>query len=212
MADPPLSLLPRIRTDEPDTQAITDHVLNQLPDFDSPQKAEYLEYVICGAKPAEAASMVGVRLGTVTSWQARDSLFHRYSVKLLPELRRTLSNDLIRAHFTRNMLMALKIDQTVLTTAKKHPESLTEEQWGYLKSVRRLYSAESMAAMARATESGEAHVADAGSRIRITVEVDGEEVNNLVAVQAGARKLLEGFTTHRGNRADIIDVEVTSGS
>lgn len=175
-----------------------DHIqadtLESLPVFDTHAKNTFLEFMICGADIAEACRFVGIKVSTYNSWRATDPTFRDYAVNRIGVLRRQLSGDLLKAQFTRNMAMALTIDKRVLMKAAITPKEVTDDEWAYVRSIRKLYGAEALASLIKATANDEeggrtAHVGN------INVYLDGRVVTDEVAQQAASRQLLKAFIT-----------------
>lgn len=173
---------------------VADDTLETLPTFDDRAKNTFLEVLICGADIHEACKFVGIKVSTYNSWRATDPVFREYAAHRIHHLRRQLSGDLLKSQFTRNMYMALTIDRRVLMKAAITPKEMSEDDWSYLRSIRKLYGAEALASLIKATadDDGQVHSATVGT---INVYLDNQVITDEVARQAASRQLLNAFVT-----------------
>ena len=113
-------------------------------------KADYLGYRATGFPIRQACYLTGVNQSTLTRWRASDKEFAEIETNRLPELQKSVGNDLIHLEFLRNMRLAMKGDFKILFKAVYHLDSLTDREFAYLKRIRGLYSPQDLLSISKA--------------------------------------------------------------
>lgn len=166
-----------------------------LPMFDHKGKSEYLTYRACGFSFRESCQMARVREYQIRRWRREDSTFASWESERITELHKQAAPIILNFQFTRNILLAMKIDNDVLTEAAFHWDKLSAEKREYLKVIRKHYTPQDMIALQKAL--GERQEGDIGDgNLHLKVEVEGELVQREEAERVAARKLLMRFSTN----------------
>lgn len=171
----------------------------------SANKMRYLSYRAMGFTVKEAAGLTDVTLSTVNSWRFNDPEFKEWEGRLIGELQKSMAGDLLRMEFMRNMRLAFNRDHQVLYKAACSLGGLTDREFAYLKMIRPLYQPSDLVALDKAVAPDLE-----GGRVTatMTIEVSGAAVSDEHARRAGARQLLERFTTN----TDLIVQDEDDGS
>ena len=164
-------------------------------------KVHYLSWRACGFSTRESAQLSDITEATVRRWRKEDEEFVDWETTKLRELQKTVSQDILRFEFMRNMKMAMSRDSQVLYKAACALEMLTEREYDYLKKIRGYYTPSALIELDRAlapeTEAG-THV-----KAQLTVTIDAKEVNDETGRRAAARQLLEKFRVEVGTQVEI---------
>jgi hypothetical protein len=102
------------------------------------KKAAFLGYIVAGFSRAEAQKLAGIHRKTLTRWTQGDPAFNEFLAKL-PEIRKSLSDQLVDIEYTRNFRLVLNKDFKVLFKDAMG-KYLNEEEVEYLKVIRKFYT------------------------------------------------------------------------
>lgn len=118
-------------------------------DWDDDNKREYLGWRTCGFTRKEARDRIEITKPTVDRWIKQDSAFAEIEQQNVYELRNQYAKEFIKLDFFRNLKLALRKDAQVLEKANSTDKrsKLTSDEWGYLKSIRGLYTAKEINAL-----------------------------------------------------------------
>lgn len=167
----------------------------------SVNKVHYLGWRACGFHVREAAKLSDVTEATVRRWRKEDPDFADWESKKLRELQNSISQDLLRIDFMRNMKMAMSRDSQVLYKAAIDLHALTEREYDYLKKIRGYYTPAGLIELDRAM-APEAEDSS-GVTAKLTVTIDAREVQDETGRRAAARQLLNKFRVNVGTQVEI---------
>ena len=169
----------------------------------SVNKVHYLSWRAMGFSIRESCQLSDVTEATVRRWRKEDEDFADWEGQRLRELQKSISQDILRFDFMRNMRMAMSRDSQILFKAACDLTSLTEREYDYLKKIRGYYTPSALIELDRATAP---ELADDGSVMaQLTVKIGKEDIEDEYGRRAGARALLEKFRVQVG-----VEVEVKS--
>jgi len=106
----------------------------------SDKQQRYLAYRSTGFSISQSAQLCGVRVSTIRAWRKLNPLFRRMEDEYLPQLQQQVGNEVLRMEYLRNMRLLLAKDAQLLMNFFVEPESLSEREWDYVKSVRKHYT------------------------------------------------------------------------
>lgn len=175
-------------------------VLSRMPLWErTPQKREYLLLRAFDYNPYEACAKVGIRPSTVSRWVTDDEQFKLWDTVEIHRLRRQVVTEVVEGLLMRNLHQALEFDGKLLNKANEIGlDKLTKDEKSYLGRIRGLYTAESLLSIARYKAGTGADDGKGKSGPGdLVIHVNGEQLNSILAQQAGARALLDKFT-HKG--------------
>ncbi len=157
-------------------------------------KARYLSYRATGFPVMEACQLAGITHPTVMGWRKNDPEFADIELNKLPELQRTTAGDILMMEFDRNMRLCLNVDFGVLYKAACSLDSLSGNEMKAYLAARPHYRPAERMSLENAMKAPEERTA---GEIKLTVEVDGKVVEDIVAKQAGLNRLLEAFQINK---------------
>lgn len=189
--------------EEPDSEKL---LLARIPLLSgSVNKVHYLGWRATGFDVREAAKLSDVTEATVRRWRKEDPDFEKWESEKLRELQKSISTDLLRIDFMRNMKMAMSRDSQVLYKAACDLHELTEREYDYLKKIRGYYTPSALIELDRAMAPELAD--DSVVTAHLTVKVGKQEVDDEHGRRAAARQLLNKFRVQIGT-----EIEVETGS
>lgn len=169
----------------------------------SVNKVHYLSWRAMGFGIRESCQLSDITEATVRRWRVEDEDFADWEGKRLRELQKSISQDILRFDFMRNMRLAMSRDSQILFKAACSLSDLTEREYDYLKKIRGYYTPGALIELDRATAP---EISDDGAVVaHLTVKVGTEEIKDEYGRRAAARSLLEKFRVQVG-----IEVEVQS--
>ena len=116
----------------------------------SDKKALYLSYRATGFGVHEAAELAEVQVTTINKWRKSDPAFKEFETNRLQELQSTVSIDVIRLEFIRNMRMMLKMDFKVINKALFDMTDMSSSEWAYFRDIRKHYTPNDLLAIEKA--------------------------------------------------------------
>ena len=116
----------------------------------SDKKALYLSYRATGFGVHEAAELAEVQISTVNKWRKSDKEFKEFETTRLQELQSTVSMDVIRLEFIRNMRMMLKMDFQIIHKALFEMTDMSAPEWSYFRDIRKHYTPNDLLAIEKA--------------------------------------------------------------
>lgn len=130
-----------------------DLVLAQIPAlFGTDDKATYLGFRAVGLTPAQAMDVLGYDMQVLEEWQADSPAFLQFEADHLWELQSRVGADIVRMGFLRNMTMFMFKDQQTIRKLLTDQEGMSEREFTYAKSIRRLYSTHDLLALQKAVQ------------------------------------------------------------
>ncbi len=162
----------------------------------SVNKVHYLSWRAMGFEVRESCQLSDVTEATVRRWRKEDPDFADWEGTKLRELQKSISQDILRFDFMRNMRMAMSRDSQVLFKAACDLTSLTEREYDYLKKIRGYYTPGALIELDRATAP---ELTDEGAVMaQLTVKIGANEIKDEYARRAASRSLLEKFQVQVG--------------
>jgi len=138
--------------DELDTEQITGitpgegMVQSLIPLYlEGDKKAAFLGYIVAGFSRAEAQRLAGIHRKTLARWTLNDPTFVDFLAKL-PEVRKSLSDQLLDIEFTRNFRLIMAKDFRILYKDAVG-KALTLDENEYLKVIRKFYTPQHLISM-----------------------------------------------------------------
>jgi hypothetical protein len=157
----------------------------------SVNKVHYLSWRAMGFEVREACQLSDIKEATVRRWRVEDEDFAEWEGTKLRELQKSISQDILRFDFMRNMRMAMSRDSQILFKAACDLHELTEREYDYLKKIRGYYTPSALIELDRATAP---ELTDEGAVMaQLTVKVGANEIKDEHGRRAAARSLLEQF-------------------
>ena len=157
-------------------------------------KARYRSYRATGFPVMEACQLAGITHPTVMSWRKNDPEFADIELNKLPELQKTTAGDIIMMEFDRNMRLALNVDFKVLYKAACSVDTLSQNEMKAYLAARPHYRPAERMSLENAMKEPEERTA---GELKVTVEVDGQVIEDIIAKQAGLNKLLQAFEINK---------------
>jgi len=179
----------------------------RLPLNNNPRKAGYLTNRASGFSVRESCALAEVTFATVLKWRREDAEFREWEEKRLPELQHDLVGDLVRMEFLRNFRLALRRDFKLLYKANYNLHGMSDREYDLLKIVRKHYAPQDLLAIQKALEPEDGSLPPGAYREKLTVTIEGRQVDDEAARRAAARELLERFEVNR----DLAVPELESG-
>ena len=105
------------------------------------RKLDYLSWRIIGFSVREACELAEITQKSVMHWRNSDPQFKDIECNRLPELQKTISNDILLLEWLRNYRLILRVDLAVITKAASGREYLNDREWEYFKLIRKHYTA-----------------------------------------------------------------------
>lgn len=168
----------------------------QVPLQDSPNKQEYLSNRACGFTIREAAAMAMVRQATVAKWRREDPEFAQWESEGLELLQSRLGDKILHLQFMRCMRMSMAIDFRNLFKNFYAPTKLSEFQKLQVLAAQRRYDPKGLLALNRALGedvSGDGPLLPGETRTKLTLEVEGSEIDTEAARHAAHRQLMKQY-------------------
>lgn len=120
-------------------------VLAMLPSlFGVSDKATYLGYRALGFTPAQALQILELPEDQITYWKNTTPEFLQFEAEQLPVLQSTVSTELIRLGFLKNMAMFVAKDATLIRKSLAQFGELSKREFDYLMAVRKHYTPNDM--------------------------------------------------------------------
>lgn len=165
-----------------------------IPEFDTPQKQEFLFYRACYFNIVECFQLARINRSLFRQWMNTDPDFAYWYKNKLFEIQKHVGPKLVKLQFIRNMTLSLRVDSEILQTAAfDGVEGLTEREADILDKAQSRYKAADLAALVRALDE-EDHGGIPETQVNVTFTVPGREVISEEARRAGLRQLLDDFT------------------
>lgn len=202
MPDPPILAI--------DANSEEDTLFSRVALSANPRKSDYLGYRACGFSIREACNLANVTMRCLLHWRQKDKEFQEFESNNLYELQKSIGPDMARSWFLRNFVLALKVDNKILSRAAltgvnqaedidltdntRARRGLTAREFDYLKVARSNYRAAELLALHRALMP---ESEDTGGAVGpLVVIVDGQVLQGEAASRAASRLLLDQFTVN----------------
>jgi hypothetical protein len=132
---------------QPADQEIADAVLPAF-SWEDDKKRRYLVFRLCGFSRNESCDYAHVHPKSIQRWRRDDPDFDRIERTNLLELREQFSTKILKFEFTRQYLLAMQLDYTVLTKAHKEGlNKLSKAESDYLGKMRSTYGPQQIQTM-----------------------------------------------------------------
>ena len=173
-------------------------VASRLPSlFGISEKATFLCFRSLGLNVREVLAIMGLEPDYIEYWRNTDSLFIEWEAKHLRQLQNTLSVDLVKLGFTRNMSMFVAKDAYMIRKSLTDFDTLTKREYDYLMKIRAHYTPNDLLALEKALEP-EKH------RENTTIILSwGDSIQAIEGVQA-PYQLIEGESNEHVNEERIL--------
>lgn len=128
-----------------------DLILSMIPtQFGSSEKATYLGFRAVGLTAPQALKCLGLELTDYLRWMEETPQLADFENEHLPELQARCPQEIIRLGFMRNMAKFILLDGRIIDMAHNDVANMSENEFAYLKTARRHYTAKQFLDLERA--------------------------------------------------------------
>ncbi len=128
-------------------------IVSRLPSlFGVSEKATFLGYRSLGLDTRQTLEVMGLEDGYLDYWRNTDPMFLEWEAHHIQQLQGTLSVDLVKIGFLRNMALFIAKDASIIRKFLTNTEGLSKREYDYVKVARRHYTSADMLALEKALE------------------------------------------------------------